>query len=130
MKSQCGTCFDTGYITGYYNPIFFRMMLSPTNLRLIQSSETDEQPLTSGSVIIPGHIPVNIGDLIVNRMNERFVIHSYDSTSKRHMVVHYNVRLHRLPKTDVRYKIPLQEEDFFLKLAPSREEDKRYTVWG
>lgn len=128
IRSQCESCFDTTYITGYYTPILMYMQIHEDQTALVQNPETDEVPVRTATARITGDIRLQFADLVLESSNERWLVSSWDRTELQRARVSYNARLHHVLETDVRYRVPLPETDIFEKFEKSREYTRPYTL--
>lgn len=105
-KSGCRTCFDTGFTRGYHQPVEFWISLDPqpsdnqeSNLGRIQQQNT-----TGRAAHFP---PVKPGDLLIEPENVRWKIRTRTTTQEQRAIVTQEVRVHRVPETDVEYTIDI-----------------------
>lgn len=116
---NCQTCYDTTFAGGYQSPIIAHMQIDPAP-SAVQRSDTFElnrQDTTSRLSAFP---PVKPKDMIVEAENIRWEVQSVSSTKKGRAVVHQSPILHRIPASDIRYKIPVKL-DILMNFSPERE---------
>ena len=128
VKSKCEACFDTGWMLGYFNPIFFYIKIAEGDIGVQHNSETDEVLMRSAVSHITGDIEVVIGDLIVEKENVRWLVGSFGHSEKLRSRVSQIVNLHRILESDVKFKVPIPEPGIFESQALSREYTRPYTL--
>lgn len=105
-KSQCLTCYDTGFTGGYLRPIEAWVSIDPypkseqnTNVGPLQQRDT------TGRV---GYWPpLKPRDVIVEAENQRWRVVNVSTTQQLRAPVHQEISLHKIPTSDIEYKIPL-----------------------
>ena len=105
-RGNCVTCFDTGFVTGYGTPIIFYIQIDPSPVSPQPISVSERQPVDTSSRT-SGYPPVSPRDVIIEVENVRWHVERVPSTQKLRAVVHQEPVLHQIPKSDVRYKIPI-----------------------
>lgn len=106
-RSNCVTCFDTGFIGGYMRPIDFYMQFdpdskSPSPTALI--GETQPRNTSARAIAYP---PIKPEDLIVEAENKRWKVITQTQTERLRSVVHQELALHMVVRGDVEYKLPI-----------------------
>jgi hypothetical protein len=127
IKSNCETCFGTGFVTGFYHPIFLRVQLSQRMEEYQPGAELDEHRQEQLQALIPANFPVKIGDLVLTKDNVRYVVNRYSYTTKLRAIVSYQVLLWRIPPADVKYRVPLPQPAFFSSQPQSFDYTRPYT---
>ena len=127
-RSHCESCFDTGKILGFYNPVLSYVQVSMGTLSLLQNSETDEAPIRPGSALGVGDIDFIIGDLLVLADNDRWLISGASRSEKLLAVTSFNLILHRVLEDNVLYRVPLPAGFAFTEKFPRREYNRKYTL--
>ena len=127
-QSSCTTCFDTGRILGYYNPLLLWINIHEDERTLVQNVEVDEAVVIGASCLLPGELWLHEGDLVVERHGDRWLLNRFNQTELLRAPVSWRARLHKLPEKDVRHRIPLPSTDVFDKLTESREFKRQYTL--
>src|SRR5215204_407833 len=121
VKSGCVTCYDVSFCGGYLQPIEMWMSIDPTpqatqntNVGPMQQRDT-----TARSTFWP---PLKPGDLIVEPENLRWRVTNVTTTQQVRAPVHQEVSMHKIPSSDIEYKLPLHLEDALrnLYLLPAR----------
>jgi hypothetical protein len=109
-RSGCLTCYDTGYVGGYLDPIETFMQIDPTtsNIQLTQIVERHPEDATAR---LPNFPLVKPRDLIVEAENKRWRVVRVTPTERLRSVVHQELVLHAIPLGDIEYKIPIRIED-------------------
>ena len=109
-RSGCLLCYDTGFVRGYYLPIETWGQIDPSpKANQISNVGAMQQVNTTGR--FPDYPPMKPGDVLVELENRRWTVVSVTSTEKARAVVHQEVTLHEIPKSDVEYSIPINTQE-------------------
>lgn len=110
MRSNCLTCYDTGYLGGYLAPVetFFQADTDPKRSELTSKGEIQNRNSTGRLISFP---PVKPKDILVEAENRRWRIVSVSTTERLRAVVHQEILLHEIPPGDVEYKLPIGIDD-------------------
>ena len=108
-RSGCPLCYDTGYIRGYYYPIEVFGQIDPSP-KANQSGNAGAMQQTDTTGRFPDYPPLKPDDIIVELENRRWRVVTVTATEKARAVVHQEVQLHEIPRTDIEYSIPLKME--------------------
>jgi len=106
-KTQnCQTCYDTTFVGGYAKPILFFMQIDPgpTEPQLLDITERASVTTSSRTSAYPVLKP---RDVIVDPENVRWQVEKVSMTQKRGAIVHQEPILHQIPKSDIRYSLPV-----------------------
>jgi hypothetical protein len=103
-QSHCVTCFDTGFVRGYLTPVEAWMSIDPDpkSQQVMSVGSTAQSNTTARMGFFP---PVKPFDLIVEPENLRWRVVQVTGTEQLRVVVHQEVQIHKIPITDVEYKI-------------------------
>ena len=115
---NCQTCFDTTFVGGFASPIVCYIQIDPA-VRGIQRNDTQEQDRQDSTARMSGYPIVKPRDVIVEAENIRWEIQSMVPTEKSRSIVSQSVTLHRIPSSDIRYKIPVNWNES--SFSPKRE---------
>jgi len=108
-RSGCVTCFDTGYVRGYYGPIETFGQIDPS-AKAEQASNLGRIQQTNTTGRFPAYPPIKPSDVIVELENRRWRVTSVTSTEKGRATIHQEVQLHEIPPMDIEYSIPIDVE--------------------
>lgn len=105
-SSGCRTCWDTGWVRGYYAPIEAFVQIDPsgnedqaTNLGKLQPDNTTARL---------GYFPaLKPEDLIIEPENIRWKVTKVNSTQRLRAPLHQEIQLHAIPRSDVEFSIDL-----------------------
>jgi len=118
-KSNCLTCFDTGYLGGYFSPIECFIQIDPaTNTPTMGPHGEAHNQDTSGRLI--SFPPIKPKDILVEAENKRWVVFAVNHTQRLRAAVHQELSLHLLPVGDVAYKLPVNVDVATLSPAAER----------
>ncbi len=106
-KSGCLNCYDVGFLGGYFSPIEFFMQFDAGGGDSSQNTPFGEkQPSQSNGRLI-SFPPLKPKDIVVEAENIRWRVLEAGGTQRLRAVVHQEVSLHEVPRTDVVYKLPI-----------------------
>lgn len=131
VRSGCSSCYDTSWVGGYHAPIqTYGMIVSP-NEQTIHANFGDVQ--SENTTLLLGNYPeLSEGDLIIEAENIRWrVASTLSKVKKSRALVRQQVAIHRIPTSDIEYKIPLNlsdEEIRDLIASPERNYTNPQTV--
>jgi hypothetical protein len=106
LRSNCPTCYDTGYAKGYMNPIelYIQFDPSPKSEQLQGTGETQQSNTTARM----GNFPlVKPRDIIVEPENRRWRVVQVSSTERLRAKVHHELTLHEIVKGDIEFDLTI-----------------------
>lgn len=121
MISQCSTCYDTSFVGGYLDPVeaYVQFDPSPKHKDLSQLLETEQQ---NTSARLPHFPSVKPRDIIVESENRRWRVERVSTTTRLRAVLHQELVLHEIPRSDIEYSIPINLNDLEeFEASPERE---------
>ncbi len=103
-RSGCRTCYDTAFVRGYFSPIesFIQFDPSPKANQQTNLGELQQDNTTARMGFFP---PLKPKDLIIEPENRRWRVVQVSSTQRLRAVVHQEIQLHEVPKSDSEYLI-------------------------
>jgi hypothetical protein len=119
LVQNCETCFDQTFVGGFAKPVEAWMQLD-SEQKTNQRSDTTERTQTETSARISAFPPLKPKDMIVEAENVRWEVERVPTTKKLRAVVHQEPVLHAIPKSDIRYKVPVNI-DLLQRFGPERE---------
>jgi hypothetical protein len=119
-RSQCLTCFDTGYVGGFHNPIETRAQIDPYGKVKRQQAIADGEPANT-MARLSNFPPLKPRDIIVEAENVRWRVGDVRVTEKLRAPVHQEVTLHMVPTSDIEYRLPLNVNIATLEPSPERQ---------
>lgn len=122
-RSNCTTCYDTGYLGGYLSPIECFVQIDPSS-NANQKTPLGEQQTNNTSARLISFPPVLPDDILVEAEDRRWKVVTVAMTARLRSVVHQELTLHEIPRGDVEYKLPINIADL-KTLEPSAE--RNYT---
>lgn len=116
--SYCVDCFGTGFAGGYHSPMIIHLQLDPApeSVQTLGDQETLQKNTTARCSNYP---PLTFRDVLISPENERWRVSQVSTTTKLGAVVHQNLTLHLIPRTDIEYRLPVNAEYF--QASPERE---------
>ena len=109
-KSNCQTCYGTGTLGGFYTPFPIWMDFNPEQ-KIDMVAEFGEKQVGQNDAELTNYPLLDSGDVIVEVLpNKLWRVESVFLAEKRQTVLRQLVRLSHVNKTDIEYKLPLDEE--------------------
>jgi len=119
-RSQCLTCFDVGVVGGFHTPVETYMQVDPSR-ESTRLAETGELHTTNTTARLASFPRLKPRDIVVEAENKRWRVHSVSSTEKLRAVVHQEVTLHLIPRSDIEYRLPVAVDLDTLQPSPARQ---------
>jgi hypothetical protein len=128
-RSGCATCFDTSFVRGYMSPVEVWAQFDPSP-QTEQQSALGVMQQDNTTVRLPYYPPVKPGDVLVEAENVRWRIGKVSGTEQGRAKVHQELQVHRIPRSDMEYRVPLELERALkdLWINPSRNYTNPQTV--
>ncbi len=108
-KGNCDLCFNTGFIKGFLTPILANINFSPSPKQVQIMSFGEMQPNQTTAWM--GPFPeVKPRDIIVEEgVGTRWRVINTSATRKRRMIVHQNLLLKEINRSDVEWDLPIPD---------------------
>lgn len=112
-------CFGTGWLGGYMSPVevFVQFDPSPKQVALQPLGEMQPSSTAARTTSFP---PVSPRDILIETENRRWRVANVVATQRLRAVVHQELQLAEVPKSDVEYAIPLNIDAKLLAPASER----------
>lgn len=120
QKTQnCPSCYDQTFVGGFGKPILSWLQIdpSPEDVQRTDTTERSQQDTTCRLSAFP---PLKPKDMIVEAENVRWQVERVASTRKLRAEAHQEPSLHRIPRSDIRYEVPV-DVDLLKEAGPARE---------
>ncbi len=105
-RSGCSICFDTSYVRGFYTPIEAYIQIDPSTATNQNSNIGKIQQDTTTARL--GYFPqLKPGDMFIEGENIRWKVTKVNSTQRLRAVVHQEVSIYALPKSDIEYAVDI-----------------------
>jgi hypothetical protein len=88
-QPKCLSCFGTGYVGGFFNPIVLPAKRTPKQAG--QSGDTDREKGEAITCLFPGVFLMRKGDVFVDGTNDRFLVARASATRYRGSMVRQSV---------------------------------------
>jgi hypothetical protein len=118
-RSNCVTCYDTGYLGGFLSPVECYVQIDPSP-KSNQQTPLGEQQTSNASGRLISFPPIRPDDILIEAENRRWKVVTVAMTTRLRAVVHQELTLHEIPIGDVEYKLPINIADL-TTMAPSAE---------
>jgi hypothetical protein len=109
-RSNCLTCYDTGYARGYLDPIEIFMQIDPSP-KSIQTLPIAERQQVDTTARLPNFPLLKPRDIIVETENRRWRVVKVSTTERLRSVVHQELQMHELVAGDIEFQLPIRKED-------------------
>jgi len=119
-RSNCVTCFDTGFARGYFDPIEIFMQIDPSTKSVQVLSDFERQQVDT-TARLPNFPILKPRDLIVEGENRRWRVVRVTPTERLRSIVHQELFLHEIIKGDIEFQLPIRIDDLReFEASPSR----------
>lgn len=109
-RSHCNTCYDTGFVRGYFDPIEIFMQFDPS-AKSVQNYPILERQQSDTSARLPNFPLVKPKDIIIEAENRRWRVVKVSQTERLRSVVHQELVLHEIIKGDIEFQLPVRIDD-------------------
>lgn len=109
-RSNCITCYDTGYARGYLDPIEIFIQIDPSP-KSVQSLPIAERQQVDTTGRLPNFPLLKPKDIIIEAENRRWRVVKVSTTERLRSVVHQEIQLHELVAGDIEFQLPIRLED-------------------
>jgi len=119
-RAGCVSCYDTSFVRGYFDPIKIYVQIDPStdsvqNHPIIQRMQNDTRAR------LPNHPLLKPKDLLIEAENKRWHVVTVTPTERLRSVVHQELTLHEIDRSEVEYQVPVRIEDLReLQASPMR----------
>ena len=129
-RSGCSTCFDTGFVRGYLNPVEVWLQVDPGSSLNEQNQNTGPTHQWNTTARIPDYGLGKPRDILVEGDNRRWRINTVNYTEHNRVPVMLEYQLHQIPEGDIEYKIPINLSETLrdLRFSPSRNFTNPYNL--
>jgi len=111
-------CFGTGWLGGYLSPVEVFIQFDP-NPKQTALPPTGEVLPSNTNARCSSFPPMNPRDILIEAENRRWRVVSVTPTQRLRAVVHQEIQLHEIPRSDIEYSLPLNIDP--QQLAPASE---------
>lgn len=118
-RSNCLTCYDTGYLGGFLAPVECFVQFDP-DAKSSQPTPYGEGQVRNSAARLISFPLVKPKDILVESENRRWRVATVAQTERLRARVHQELTLHELPKGDIEYKLPINIGDL-RALSPAAE---------
>jgi hypothetical protein len=112
-------CFGTGWLKGYMSPVEIYVQFDP-NPKLVALQPTGEMQPSNASARMSSFPPISPRDIIIESENRRWRVVNVQQTQRLRAIVHQELQLHEVPRSDVEYAIPLNVDARAVEPAAER----------
>lgn len=116
-STHCLTCYDTGFVRGYFDPIQISVQIDPTTDAL-QNHPIVQQQQAGTRARMPNYPLLKPRDLVIEAENKRWRVVTVTPTERLRSVVHQELTLKELERSEIEYQLPIRIDDL-RNLEPS-----------
>ncbi len=129
-RSGCGTCFDTGFVRGYLNPVEVWLQIDPGSSLSEQNQNTGPTHQMNTTAKLPDFGLGKPRDILIEGDNRRWRIGSVNFTEHNRAPVMLEYQLHQIPEGDIEYKIPVNLDEALrdIRFSPARNFTNPYNL--
>lgn len=109
-RSGCTTCYDTGFVRGYFDPVKVFFQLDPST-NSVQNGPILQRMQTDTRARFPNYPLLKPKDLLVEAENIRWRVVTCTPTERLRHVVHQELTLHEIDRSEVEYQLPIRLDD-------------------
>lgn len=119
-RSNCVSCYDTGFLRGYHHPIESYIQFDPSP-KIDQVTNAGRIAPVNTTARVTYYPPLKPRDIIVEGENRRWRVNKVAGTEHSRAVIHQELELHEIPSSDIEFSIPLIRDGIQeLRSTPSR----------
>ncbi len=118
LKSSCMTCYQTGFLRGYLNPIEVWVQIDPAaKAQQNNSQQVDQQTGTTARMsFYPNVVP---GDVLVEAENKRWRVVKMTLSERLRSPIKQELVLIQINDTDIEYRLPIHLDEALRDIQPS-----------
>lgn len=117
-RSNCLTCYDTGFLRGYLNPIEVFVQIDPSaKTQNVQPQQKNQEVMTAARMTF--YPNVSPEDVLVEAENKRWRVIAVQQTERLRAPIRQEMSLRQINNTDIEYKLPINLDTALRDLDPS-----------
>lgn len=118
LKANCMSCYQTGFLRGFLNPIEVWVQIDPeAKAQQNNAQQIDQQTgTTARTSFYPNIVP---GDVLVEAENKRWRVLKVTLSERLRTPVKQELVLIRINDTDIEYRLPINLEEAIQDVQPS-----------
>jgi len=109
-RSGCLTCYDTGYLRGYLDPMACAIQIDP-GTKSLQSNTQQQDQQNQTSARMTSYPPIKPMDLIVEGENRRWRVTGVTPSERLRAVIKQELIIREIQPTDIEFKLPINIAD-------------------
>ena len=109
LNSKCLTCYGTGFLGGYSNPIEQWIQIDP-NAKTIQPTQNINHKVKVTSARLINYPLVQPQDVIVEDENNRWIVIEVRPSERLRSAIHQELVIKQLLDSDITYKLPINRD--------------------
>lgn len=117
-RANCLTCYQTGFLRGYLNPIEVWVQIDPAaKAQQNNAQQINQQTLTTARMsFYPNVVP---GDLVVEAENKRWRVTKVTQSERLRTPIKQELVMLQINDTDIEYKLPINLTEALRDIQPS-----------
>jgi hypothetical protein len=106
LRTGCLTCYDTGFLRGFHDPIEVWAQIDPAS-KVTERNGNMEIRLGNTKARMPYYPPIVPDDILVELENKRWRVVTTVQTERLRAVCRQEMELTPVPMTDIQFRLPL-----------------------
>lgn len=117
-RSNCLSCFDTGFLRGYHDPMEVWVQIDPAaKARQNVSQQSSQQVGTRARMTSYPNIAPD--DVLVEAENKRWIVLTVEQSERLRAPIKQELTLKEIELTDIEYKLPINLDRALRDIQPS-----------
>jgi hypothetical protein len=117
-RANCLSCYDTGFLRGYHNPIEVWIQIDPP-AKTKQNLPQQIGQMVSTTARTSFYPNINPGDLIVEAENKRWRITTVSTSERLRAPIKQEMQILQVANTDIEYRLPVNIDQALKDIQPS-----------
>lgn len=117
-RANCLTCYQTGFLRGFLNPIEVWVQIDP-EAKAQQNNPQQLSQITMTTARMTFYPNVNTGDVIVESENKRWRVDKVTQSERLRSPLKQELVIFRINDTDIEYRLPINLDEALKDIQPS-----------
>jgi hypothetical protein len=117
-RANCLTCYQTGFLRGFLNPIEVWIQIDP-EAKAQQNQAQQISQITMTTARMSFYPNVNTGDVIVEAENKRWRVDKVTQSERLRTPIKQELVIFRINDTDIEYRLPINLDEALKDIQPS-----------
>lgn len=117
-RANCLTCYQTGFLRGFLNPIEVWVQIDPEG-KAQQNNAQQISQITMTTARMSFYPNISTGDVIVEAENKRWRVDKVTQSERLRTPLKQELVLFRINDTDIEYRLPINLDEALKDIQPS-----------